>query len=170
MEIRNIYSFLIRREKWATSLEWALWLNHQRNKCSVTFIAIERLWHRIKDNKDMCWFSFYSFWFFLSFSFFNIQCFAFAQVHWRWWHALHTEQTNDISLQLLVESWNWFWNKIKIRYFKVDIRYLKLDGNAHLSPTYKFGNKEIRLPSWRAHRFHRISLQTLSSWKKIENR
>ena len=53
-----------------------------KNKCSVTFVAIERLWHRIKENKDMCWFSFFSFLAFLSL-YFYIHCFAFAQVRWR---------------------------------------------------------------------------------------
>ena len=38
-----------------------------KNKCSVTFVATERLWHRIKENKDMCWFSFSPFLAFLSF-------------------------------------------------------------------------------------------------------
>ena len=32
-----------------------------------TFVSIERLWHRIKENNDICWYSFYSFLAFLSF-------------------------------------------------------------------------------------------------------
>ena len=38
-----------------------------KNKCSVTFVAIERLWHRIKENKECVGFRFFFFFLFLAF-------------------------------------------------------------------------------------------------------
>ena len=40
-----------------------------QNKCSVTLVAIEHLWHRIKENKHMCWFPFFFVLFFFVFGF-----------------------------------------------------------------------------------------------------
>ena len=71
MEIWNIhvYSFLTRREKFIRMNARAR--SSPKNKCSVTFVDIERLWHRISKTKAFVGFCFVGFWFFfLCLSFF----------------------------------------------------------------------------------------------------